>query len=184
MLKRSINLEKKSTRLKKDADRGGFPWVLILLAIGLCTVLFLLSALAVINAQQRDAEKKRGDLLQASVTSLRSRSDQDQNFFKLLKDFLTAQSNEEREALVNELRGLQFDGTPAASTTTTTSQSTISPPSSSVTPVTRSPSTTTTTRPSSTTTTTQASSPPPSSPPPTKPCTTVPLIGICSPAGN
>lgn len=156
---------------------------MILGVIVVVVVILGLGRIAIINAQGRDAEKKRGDALQQGVNALRQQSNEDNAFFEIVRKLLVAQGAEEKQALIDQLRGLQFT-TPSTTTTTTTTlngerQSTSVTPTTSTTSVTTAPR-----APSSTTTTTSTTQP---GPPPSQPCVSTPiapLIRICPPMSN
>lgn len=158
-----LNVPRSDDREKSDI----FPWFLIVAIILVVAVFMFLFVSIVHSSQQREeqktqAEKTRGDLLQQSVDSLRQHlnaqetaATQDRAFFELVRQLLVAQSQDQKKALLNQLRSFTFTEPettkPASSgrgSTTTTTTKPGSPPTTRAPP----PSTTTTTPPSPTTT--------------------------------
>ena len=171
---RSMSYEPSLTESEEIVTR--FPWVIVLGVVAMALVLFGLARIAIVASERRDAEKKRGDLLQKSVDSLRARSEENQKFFEIVKELMVAQSAEDRKALVEQLKGIQFGSVPPPTATTTTTTPSRGPAAPRTTTTT---STTTAPRPPPSTTTTTA---PPPSPPPSRPCVTTPVASICPPA--
>lgn len=144
----------------REAAEASANLMPILIPIGIMVmviVVFGLGFLAIVNSERLDAQKKRADTLQQSVDALKDRAEEDQKFFEIVRQLMIAQSAEDRQVLLDELRSFKFTATPTTSATPATRSSTTTP----------APSTTSTTRPSS-------------SPPPTVICINNPVRNICT----
>lgn len=159
----------------------GSPWLPIFIALGLLAVvaiLFGLGRIAIIKSQQKESEKTkasaetvRANNLQKTLDDLQDRTQENQLFFETVRKLLIAQDAEQRQALIDQLRTIQFGSiptdpepgspttsTPTTSTTETTtittsatfiSSTTIAPQISRAPPATNSTTTTTSTTPPS-----------------------------------
>lgn len=174
-----------------EASETSANWMPVLIPFGIVCILgiiFGLGRIAIINSERRDAEKKRGDAFEKSLNALQSRSEEDRQFFEIVRQLMIAQDAEDRKILLEQLRGFQFAPPPTTTTTTTTTTK----PKVAVTTTTRKPSTTSTTATARTTTTTTRASPtttttrppPPPAPPPTIGCIGTPVGSICPGGGT
>lgn len=167
--------------------RDKIPALLIIGALAMATTIFILGRIAIVASERGDAEKTRADTLQQSIDALRLRTDQNRDFFEIVRELLVAQSEAEKQALLSQLRGFEFKTSDETTTTTTTTTTlpkstskritTTTTPSSSATPAPSSSSPPTTTR------STPSTQPPATSQPPPIPtvtvCVTTPVAKIC-----